>query len=287
MLRSLLSSSLGSQFFAKGVRAFRSTSLCLAEAPKAATATATTPPPAAAPAAPATPAVPIIGPKVASLDHGLGPRDLTAYPSPSQKMLYTQAQILMQNIPKFLKKIELRGDRMFIHTTNEHLLPTLLYLRNHSHTQFKQLVELTCVDWPSRRERFDVVYCLLSLQYATRVIVKIAVDEVTPVNSAVNVYPNACWYEREAYDMFGVYFKGNNDLRRILTDYGFEGHPLRKDFPLSGYTEVRYDDTEKRIVYEPIELTQEFRHFQLVNPWQEFHKNAAQLQAGEKDGPAF
>nr|ACO50724.1 NADH dehydrogenase subunit 9 [Micromonas pusilla CCMP1545] len=134
--------------------------------------------------------------------------------------------------------------------------------------QFKVLVDVTAVDYPSRAKRFDVVYHLLSVQYNTRLRVKTMVDELTPVHSLTSLYPSANWFEREVWDMFGICFLHHPDLRRILTDYGFQGHPLRKDFPLSGYVEFRYDDSKKRVVAEPVELSQEFRYFDFASPWE-------------------
>ncbi len=144
----------------------------------------------------------------------------------------------------------------------------LAFLRSDSSCQFKVLVDLCGVDYPSRSPRFDVVYNLLSLTHNHRIRVKIQAGEDSPVPSVTSVHKGAGWLEREAWDMYGIMFDGHPDLRRILTDYGFEGHPLRKDFPLSGFVEVRYDDEEKRVVYEPVKLTQEFRTFDFMSPWE-------------------
>ena len=133
---------------------------------------------------------------------------------------------------------------------------------------YQQLMEIAGVDYPSRPERFEVVYMLLSLTRNHRMMVKLTTDEATPVPTVTTLWPNAGWLEREVFDMFGVLFDGNTDLRRILTDYGFEGHPFRKDFPLTGYTEVRYSEEEKRVVYEPVELAQDFRSFDFMSPWE-------------------
>jgi NADH-quinone oxidoreductase subunit C len=133
---------------------------------------------------------------------------------------------------------------------------------------FQQLMDIAGVDYPDRPERFDVVYCLLSVTRNLRLIVKVATDEATPVPTVTTLWPNAGWYEREVYDMFGVLFAGNTDLRRILTDYGFQGHPFRKDFPLTGYVELRYSEEDKRVVYEPVRLAQDFRQFDFVSPWE-------------------
>ncbi len=144
----------------------------------------------------------------------------------------------------------------------------LSHLRDEPSCQFKILVDLCGVDYPERDRRFDVVYHLLSMRHNQRIRVKIATDEETPVPSVVEVFPAANWFEREAYDLYGVLFSGHPDLRRILTDYGFEGHPFRKDFPLTGYVEVRYDDAQRRVVYEPVKLPQEFRNFDFLSPWE-------------------
>src|ERR1700723_3349159 len=141
------------------------------------------------------------------------------------------------------------------------ILETLQFLRDDPDAQFISIIDISGVDHPQREKRFDVVYHLLSPKLNRRVRVKVATDEDTPVMSATPVYPGADWYEREVYDLFGVLFVGHPDLRRIMTDYGFDGHPLRKDFPMTGYTEIRYDEEKKRIVVEPLEMTQAFRNF--------------------------
>ena len=149
----------------------------------------------------------------------------------------------------------------------DQIVPLLTLLRDDSEFQFQQLVELCGVDYPQRPLRFDVVYLLLALTKNVRIRVKVQTDEDTAVPSVASVYPNADWCEREAFDMYGIFFSGHPDLRRILTDYGFHGHPLHKDFPMSGYVEVRYDDSLKRVVYEPVKIT-EFRAFDFLSPWE-------------------
>lgn len=144
----------------------------------------------------------------------------------------------------------------------------LKFLRDDPRCRFEVLLDICGVDWPGRDERFDVVYHLLSPRLNQRVRVKLATAAATPVPTVVEVFSAANWYEREAFDMFGILFAGHPDLRRILTDYGFEGHPLRKDFPLTGFVEVRYDDTAKRVLYEPVKLPQEFREFDFESPWE-------------------
>lgn len=133
---------------------------------------------------------------------------------------------------------------------------------------FVNIIDICGVDWPQRKKRFDVVYHFLSPRHNRRVRLKLATDEATPVPSITSVFPGADWFEREAYDFYGILFTGHPDLRRILTDYGFEGYPLRKDFPLTGFVEVRYDDERKRVVYEPVKLAQQFRDFDFLSPWE-------------------
>ena len=148
------------------------------------------------------------------------------------------------------------------------IVDVMTFLRNDVQCQFVSFIDAAGVDYPQRRKRFDVVYHLLSPRQNLRIRVKLSTDEDTPVPSITSVYPGADWFEREAYDMYGILFSGHPDLRRLLTDYGFEGHPLRKDFPLTGFVEVRYDDEQKRVVYEPVELKQEFRNFDFLSPWE-------------------
>jgi NADH-quinone oxidoreductase subunit C len=148
------------------------------------------------------------------------------------------------------------------------IIKVLLFLRDDQNCQFKQLVDLSGVDFPEREERFEVVYNLLSIKHNQRLRVKVSVGEDDAVESVAEVFSSAIWFEREAFDLYGIYFANHPDLRRILTDYGFEGHPLRKDFPLTGYVEVRYDSDQRRVVYEPVKLTQEFRTFDFTSPWE-------------------
>ena len=148
------------------------------------------------------------------------------------------------------------------------IIEALQFLRDDAAAEFVSIIDISGVDYPERAKRFDVVYHLLSPKMNRRVRLKVATDEDTPIASATAVYPGADWYEREIYDLFGVLFDGHPDLRRILTDYGFDGHPLRKDFPMTGFVELRYDDEEKRVRYEPVRLNQEFRHFDFLSPWE-------------------
>lgn len=144
----------------------------------------------------------------------------------------------------------------------------LSFLCNDANCLFQVLIDICGVDYPDRDERFEIVYNLLSLKHNVRIRVKVTTDETTPVPSVSQVYPAAGWFERECWDMYGVFFSEHPDLRRMLTDYGFDGHPLRKDFPLTGYVEVRYDDEQRRVVYEPVKLVQEFRSFDFLSPWE-------------------
>jgi NADH-quinone oxidoreductase subunit C len=163
---------------------------------------------------------------------------------------------------------EVGHGELMVTTTAQTLVKLLTFLRDDQNCQFKQLMDVTAVDRPDREARFDIVYNLLSLKHNQRVRVKIAADDSTPVPSVTAVFSSANWYEREVWDLFGVFFSDHPDLRRILTDYGFEGHPLRKDFPLTGYVEVRYDVDQRRVIYEPVKLTQEFRQFDFMSPWE-------------------
>jgi NADH-quinone oxidoreductase subunit C len=148
------------------------------------------------------------------------------------------------------------------------IVEIVTFLRDDPRCQFISFIDITAVDWPAREQRFDVVYHFLSPRQNTRVRIKVVTDEVTPVPSIIAVFPGADWFERETWDLYGVMFTGHPDMRRLLTDYGFEGHPLRKDFPLTGFVEVRYDDEVKRVVYEPVRLAQEFRNFDFLSPWE-------------------
>ena len=150
----------------------------------------------------------------------------------------------------------------------QHIAGVLTFLRDDPKCQFAVLIDICGVDYPEREKRFEVVYHLLSPRQNQRIRVKLSTDEATPIASVNDIFPAANWYEREAYDMFGIRFSGHPDLRRILTDYGFQGYPLRKDFPLTGQVEVRYDAEQKRVVYEPVKLTQEFRNFDFESPWE-------------------
>jgi len=157
---------------------------------------------------------------------------------------------------------------LVLNVRRDSIVRVLTFLRDDAHCQFRVLMDVCGVDYPERAQRFEVVYNLLSMTLNNRIRVKVATDENTPVPSVTEVFSSANWWEREAWDLFGIYFSDHPDLRRIMTDYGFEGHPLRKDFPLTGYVEVRYDEDKKRVVYEPVSLPQEFRNFDFMSPWE-------------------
>ena len=167
-----------------------------------------------------------------------------------------------------VEEITYQCNELIITIQRNRILGVLKFLRDDANCQFKQLMDLCGVDYPEKDERFCIVYNLLSLSHNNRIRVKVWTDENTPLDSVTSLFSAAGWWEREAWDLFGIYFSGHSDLRRILTDYGFEGHPLRKDFPLTGYVEVRYDDELKRVVYEPVKMTQEFRTFDFLSPWE-------------------
>ena len=178
------------------------------------------------------------------------------------------AETLAGRLPHAIKSHTMTHDELTLIIERDHIEPVVRLLRDDSIWRFETLIEICGVDYPERTERFEVVYHFLSMQLNQRIRVKLSTDEDLPVASIVDVFPAANWYEREAFDMYGIQFSGHPDLRRILTDYGFEGYPLRKDFPLTGHVEVRYDDLEKRVVYEPVQLTQEYRSFDFLSPWE-------------------
>jgi len=167
-----------------------------------------------------------------------------------------------------VSEFRIEGGELVAQADRDELLSVMTRLRDDPRLAFEQMMDLCGVDWPERAERFDVVYNLLSVSLNQRVRVIITTDPATPVPSIHTVWPVATWWEREAWDLFGIVFSGQPDLRRILTDYGFEGHPLRKDFPMTGYVEVRYDEDRKQVINEPVRLTQDFRSFDFLSPWE-------------------
>ena len=178
------------------------------------------------------------------------------------------ASHLQATIPDAIQRHVITRGELTLMVAREQIARVLTGLRDDSQCLFEVLIDICGVDYPEREKRFEVVYHLLSPRRNRRIRVKCETDAETPVPSVVDVFPAANWFEREAYDMYGILFSGHPDLRRILTDYGFQGYPLRKDFPLTGYVEVRYDDAQKRVVYEPVKLTQEFRSFDFMSPWE-------------------
>lgn len=188
------------------------------------------------------------------------------------KHLFSRSLLLC--LPKWIYRCVSYKDEVTFYIYPEYIEPFFRYIRDHTNTQYKLLMDITAVDYPSRDKRFEIVYNLLSIQHNSRIRIKACVDELTPVSSLVSLFSAAGWWERETWDMFGIFFANHPDLRRILTDYGFEGHPLRKDFPLSGYIEVRYDDSEKRVITENLEMTQDFRYFEFASPWELLEKKS-------------
>ncbi len=160
------------------------------------------------------------------------------------------------------------NDELTVDVTPSQILPFVEFLKADNACKFSTLVDITAVDYPGRPQRFDVIYHFLSMYMNHRIRLRLSVDEADMIPSIIEVHPSANWFEREVFDMFGLLFSGHPDLRRILTDYGFRGHPLRKDFPTTGYTEVRYDEVQKRVVYEPVKLVQEYRQFDFMSPWE-------------------
>ena len=167
-----------------------------------------------------------------------------------------------------VKKSEINFEQLFVDVNAENLTSTILFLKTNDKCRFKQLIDITAVDYPGREKRFKVVYLLLSHENNLRIIINVHIDERVIVPSIAKIFPSANWMEREVFDMYGVSFKGHPDLRRILTDYGFEGFPLRKDFPLTGHTEVRYSEAKKKVISEPVKLDQEYRDFDFESPWE-------------------
>ena len=172
------------------------------------------------------------------------------------------------SLSDYVHAADIARDELVVDARADQVVRVLKFLKDDPRCRFEQLTDLCGVDYPERDPRFDVVYHLLSMSHNRRLRLKIGVNEDQPVPSVTEVYPSAGWWERETWDLYGIYFAGNPDLRRLLTDYGFDGHPLRKDFPLTGYVELRYDSEQKRVVYEPVKLTQEFRRFDFLSPWE-------------------
>jgi NADH-quinone oxidoreductase subunit C len=189
----------------------------------------------------------------------------------TNETLETLGQAVVGALPGAVGGYTVANDELTIAANAADIVRVVTFLRDDPGCAFFSFIDVTAVDWPQRERRFDVVYHLLSPTRNHRVRIKIEVDEATPVASIIDVFPGANWFEREVYDLYGVAFTGHTDMRRLLTDYGFEGHPLRKDFPLSGFVEVRFDDEQKRVVYSPVHLAQEFRNFDFLSPWEGPH----------------
>lgn len=182
--------------------------------------------------------------------------------------------------PDLVMSVVVEKGELVVNTARDNIRALIKFLRDDKKCAFTQLLDVTAVDYPTRADRFDIVYHMLSMTKNTRVRVKTTTDEEAPVDSIVDLFPTANWFEREVWDMYGVYFNDHPDMRRLLTDYGFEGHPLRKDFPLTGHVELRYDQEQKRCVYEPVKLTQDFRTFDFLSPWEGM--TGVQLPGDEK-----
>ena len=177
-------------------------------------------------------------------------------------------EAISAGLPGAVTGYEIAYGELNVHAHAADILKVVRFLRDDPNCQFWNFIDATAVDYPQREQRFDVVYHFLSPKLNVRVRVKVTTDETTPVPSIISEFPGADWFERETYDLYGVLFTGHPDMRRLLTDYGFEGHPLRKDFPLTGFVEVRYDDAQKRVANQPVRLNQEFRNFDFLSPWE-------------------
>ena len=185
-----------------------------------------------------------------------------------QDALHEHGEYIASGIEEAVSKFEVVGEELTIHVVHDRIADALLFLRDNGACQYKTLVDICGVDYPQREKRFDVVYHLLSMRQNHRIRVKTAVREGEIAETVTHLYPCADWFEREVFDMYGIMFGGHPDLRRILTDYGFEGYPLRKDFPVTGYSETRYDEEQKKVIYEPVKLVQEMRSFDFMSPWE-------------------
>lgn len=190
---------------------------------------------------------------------------------------------IASSMPDAVRRFEVRRGDLVLYVERDSIVALCEFLKTDSTCLFETLIDLCGVDFPERGRRFEVVYHFLSMRMNQRIRIKISTDEDTPVPTLVHLHPSAEWFEREAFDMYGIRFAGHPDMRRLLTDYGFEGFPLRKDFPLTGYTEVRYDDLEKRVVHEPVALLQEYRNFDFLSPWEGM---TAVMPGGEQDNLA-
>jgi NADH-quinone oxidoreductase subunit C len=184
-----------------------------------------------------------------------------------------------------IKKTEIRHEQLYINIDNEDLIDVTLFIKSNENTKFRQLIDITVVDYPENAQRFKVVYLFLSHEFNQRIILSYLISENEVISSLTPIYPAANWMEREVFDMYGVKFKDHPDMRRILTDYGFEGHPLRKDFPLTGHTEVRYSEEQKKVISEPVKLEQNYRNFDYESPWEgtKYIKDQTDLENDKKN----
>ena len=184
-----------------------------------------------------------------------------------------------------IKKTEIRHEQLYINIDNEDLIDVTLFIKSNDNTKFRQLIDITVVDYPENSQRFKVVYLFLSHEFNQRIILSYLISENEVIPSLTPIYPAANWMEREVFDMYGVKFKDHPDMRRILTDYGFEGHPLRKDFPLTGHTEVRYSEEQKKVISEPVKLEQNYRNFDYESPWEgtKYIKDQTDLENDKKN----
>ncbi|MDA9654220.1 NADH-quinone oxidoreductase subunit C [Candidatus Pelagibacter sp.] len=184
-----------------------------------------------------------------------------------------------------IKKTEIRHEQLYINIDNEDLIDVTLFIKSNENTKFRQLIDITVVDYPENAQRFKVVYLFLSHEFNQRIILSYLINENEVIPSVTPIYPAANWMEREVFDMYGVKFKDHPDMRRILTDYGFEGHPLRKDFPLTGHTEVRYSEDQKKVIREPVKLEQNYRNFDYESPWEgtKYIKDQTDLENDKKN----
>ncbi|AAZ21700.1 NADH-quinone oxidoreductase subunit C [Candidatus Pelagibacter ubique] len=184
-----------------------------------------------------------------------------------------------------IKKTEIRHEQLYINIDNEDLIDVTLFIKSNENTKFRQLIDITVVDYPENAQRFKVVYLFLSHEFNQRIILSYLISENEVIPSLTPIYPAANWMEREVFDMYGVKFKDHPDMRRILTDYGFEGHPLRKDFPLTGHTEVRYSEDQKKVISEPVKLEQNYRNFDYESPWEgtKYIKDQTDLENDKKN----
>ena len=191
------------------------------------------------------------------------------------KNLTNLERVINSGLSTTVKKSEIKLNQLFIEVNIIDLISAILFLKTNHKCRFKQLIDITAVDFPENEKRFKIVYLLLSHENNLRIIISSAIDETSSVPSITKIFPSANWMEREVFDMYGIKFKNHPDLRRILTDYGFKGHPLRKDFPLTGHNEVRYSEDDKKVIYEPVKLEQNYRNFDYESPWEgtEYIKN--------------